>query len=216
MIERKLRLALLAALKQFPAVVVTGARQSGKTTLARALMPDADYVTFDIPSDAAFAAADPASFLSRRREPLILDEFQYVPELTRHLKVLIDADRRPGRFLLTGSQQFSSLGSVSESLAGRCAVLTLPMLSSRELGIKDQTELDGYLWRGGFPELWQRGDLDRTLWLSSYLATYLERDVRTLGNIGSLRDFDRFLRTVALRAGQLCVFSELASAVFAI
>lgn len=210
MIPRNLESELVSALKQFPIVVVTGARQSGKTTLARMVMPEADYVTFDIPSEAAFAAADPASFLSSRREPLILDEFQYVPELTRHLKVLIDADRRPGRFLLTGSQQFSSLGSVSESLAGRCAVLTLPMLSSRELGISDQVELDSCLWRGGFPELWQRPDLDRSLWLSSYLATYLERDVRTLGNIGSLRDFDRFLRALALRAGQLCVFSELA------
>ena len=151
MITRNLESALISALKQFPAVVVTGARQSGKTTLARTVMPEADYVTFDIPSDAAFAAADPANFLSSRREPLILDEFQYVPELTRHLKVLIDTDRRPGRFLLTGSQQFSSLGSVSESLAGRCAVLTLPMLSSRELGISDQVELDSCLWRGGFP-----------------------------------------------------------------
>lgn len=210
MIARFLESALVSALKQFPAVVVTGARQSGKTTLARLVLPEADYITFDVPSNAAFAAADSAGFLARRREPLILDEFQYVPELTRHLKVLIDADRRPGRFLLTGSLQFSSLGSVSESLAGRCAVLTLPMLSSRELGVQNHEGLDYYLWRGGFPELWQRPELDRSLWLSSYLATYLERDVRTLGNIGSLRDFDRFLRALALRAGQLCVFSELA------
>lgn len=210
MITRRLEASLRLALEQFPAVVVTGARQSGKTTLARAVMPQADYITFDIPSDAAFAATDPALFLSRYSEPLILDEFQYVPELTRHLKVLIDSDRRPGRFLLTGSQQFSSLGRVSESLAGRCAILTLGMLSCNELNIQDQDGLDRYLWRGGFPELWQRPDLDRSLWLSSYLATYLERDVRTLGNIGSLRDFDRFLRAIALRAGQLCVFSELA------
>jgi predicted AAA+ superfamily ATPase len=209
-IKRIIASQLQKAFRQFPTVVVTGARQSGKTTLARDLYPEADYITFDIPSEAAAAAADPAGYLARFKEPVILDEFQYVPELTRHLKTLIDVRRTPGRFLLTGSQQFSSLGNISESLAGRCAVLTLPMLSCGELEIKTTPRLDEYLWRGGFPELWQRPELDRSLWLSSYLATYLERDVRTLGNIGSLRDFDRFLRAVALRAGQLCVFSELA------
>lgn len=210
MIKRILSQSLDKAIGQFPAVVVTGARQSGKTTLARSHFPEADYISFDIPSEAAAAAADPAGYLLRYKKPVILDEFQYVPELTRHLKSLIDEDRTPGRFLLTGSQQFSSLGSVSESLAGRCAVLTLPMLSCAELGITNLPRFDEYLWRGGFPELWQRPEMDRSLWLSSYLATYLERDVRTLGNIGSLRDFDRFLRALALRAGQLCVFSELA------
>ena len=210
MIDRNLEPLLRKALGQFPSVVVTGARQSGKTTLARSVLAEADYITFDLPAEAAAAAADPARYLARHKEPIILDEFQYVPELTRQLKVLIDTDRKPGRFLLTGSQQFPSLGRISESLAGRCAVLTLPMLSCSELGIGDLNGLDQYLWRGGFPELWDRPELDRSLWLSSYLATYLERDVRTLGNIGSLRDFDRFLRAVALRAGQLCVFSELA------
>ena len=210
MIHRKLQPLLQKALQQFPSVVVTGARQSGKTTLARSVLAAADYITFDLPAEAAAASADPVGYLARHREPTILDEFQYVPELTRQLKVLIDADRKPGRFLLTGSQQFSSMDTVSESLAGRCAVLTLPMLSCSELGVRDLKGLDQYLWIGGFPELWDRPGMDRSLWLSSYLATYLERDVRTLGNIGSLRDFDRFLRAVALRAGQLCVFSELA------
>ena len=210
MIHRKLQPLLQKALQQFPSVVVTGARQSGKTTLARSVLAAADYITFDLPAEAAAASADPVGYLARHREPTILDEFQYVPELTRQLKVLIDADRKPGRFLLTGSQQFSSMDTVSESLAGRCAVLTLPMLSCSELGVRDLKGLDQYLWVGGFPELWDRPGMDRSLWLSSYLATYLERDVRTLGNIGSLRDFDRFLRAVALRAGQLCVFSELA------
>lgn len=150
MINRKLQPLLQKALQQFPSVVVTGARQSGKTTLARSVLAEADYITFDLPAEAAAASADPAGYLARYREPIILDEFQYVPELTRQLKVLIDANRKPGRFLLTGSQQFSSLDTVSESLAGRCALLTLPMLSCGELGVCDLKELDQYLWKGGF------------------------------------------------------------------
>ncbi len=162
-------------------MVLTGARQAGKTSLVRHLFPRADYVTFDISREAEAARLDPQGFLARHREPLILDEVQYVPAILRYLKVVIDRDRRPGRFVLTGSQDFSVLQGVTESLAGRCAVLSLAPVSLAELfdeATLDQT--DAFCWRGGYPELWQRPDLDRELWLGSYLATYLERDVRNI------------------------------------
>ncbi|NJN47215.1 MAG: ATP-binding protein [Candidatus Competibacteraceae bacterium] len=184
---------------------------SGKTSLVRRLFPQADYVTLDIPRDAETARLDPSGLLSGRQEPLIIDEVQYVPELLRYLKIAIDRDRRPGRFVLTGSQDFALMQGVSESLAGRCAVLALPTLALVEVFPEATlSETDTYCWRGGFPELWQRPELDRELWLGSYFATYLERDVRNSLNVGSLRDFDRFLRAAALRVGQLLSLAELA------
>lgn len=127
-IERQLSDIVRKAFAQFPAVVLSGARQAGKTSLMRHLFPAADYVTLDIPRDAEAARLDPEGFLSRRAEPLLIDEVQYVPGLLRHLKVAIDHDRRPGRFLLTGAQDFSLTQGVAESLAGRCAVLSLATL----------------------------------------------------------------------------------------
>jgi hypothetical protein len=210
-IERRISNTLKSAFAQFPVVVLTGARQAGKTSLVRHLFPNADYVTFDIPREAESARLDFPAFLRQHPEPLIVDEVQYVPEALRHLKNVVDRDRQPGRFILTGSQDFSVMAGVTESLAGRCAVLSLPTLSLAEIDAKASLEkVDRFCWRGGFPELWQRPDLDRDLWLGSYLATYLERDVRNILNIGSLRDFDRFLRAAALRAGQLLSLSELA------
>ncbi len=191
--------------------MLSGARQAGKTSLVRHLFPQADYVTLDIPRDAETARLDPSGFLADRREPLIVDEVQYVPELPRYLKIAIDRDRRPGRFILTGSQDFSLMQGVSESLAGRCAVLSLPTLSLVEVfHTATLQETDAFCWRGGFPELWQRPDLDHDLWLGSYVATYLERDVRNSLKVGSLRDFDRFLRAAALRVGQLLSLAKLA------
>ena len=210
-IERQLTGMLKRAAAQFPVVVLTGARQAGKTSLLRRLWPDAEYVTLDIPREAEEARLDAPGFFARRGEPLLLDEVQYAPTLFRHLKTLVDRDRRPGRFLLTGSQDFPLMQGVTESLAGRCAVLSLPTLSLNET--KPDAELkeaDAFCWRGGFPELWQRPELERELWLGSYLATYLERDVRNIANVGSLRDFDRFLRAAALRSGQLLSLAELA------
>lgn len=210
-IERRISDTLQRAFKQFPVVVVTGARQAGKTSLVRHHFPNADYVTFDIPREAESARLDFPAFLRQHPDPLIVDEVQYAPEMLRHLKNVVDRDRRPGRFILTGSQDFSVMAGVTESLAGRCAVLSLPTLSLAEIDTEPTVnKMDMFCWRGGFPELWQRPDLDRDLWLGSYLATYLERDVRNILNVGRLRDFDRFLRAVALRAGQLLSLSELA------
>lgn len=211
MFERILRNSLAAAWRQFPAVVITGARQVGKTTLTRAFLPNASYVTLDLPANAETARLDPDAFFKSNAVPLILDEVQYAPNLFRQLKLRIDAERTPGQYLLTGSQSFELMAGVTESLAGRVAILTLPTLTSTELPqVTSLAALDEFLWRGSYPELWQRPELDRTLWLGSYLVTYLERDVRNLLNVGNLRDFDRFLRACALRAGQLLSYSDLA------
>lgn len=211
MIPRSAATALKAALAQFPVVVLTGARQVGKTTLARWLLPRAGYVTFDLPAEAERARLSPAEFLAGLPQPAILDEIQYAPELFRHLKIAVDRDRRPGRFLVTGSQTLSLMAGVGESLAGRAAVFMLPPLSLEEAAPRASlAETDAFLWRSGYPELWQRPELDRELWLASYVATYLERDVRQVLAVGDLRDFDRFLRATALRAGQLLSYADLA------
>ncbi len=211
MIPRSAAPALKNAFAQFPVVVLTGARQAGKTTLARWLFPDAAYVTLDHPAEADRARLSPEEFLAALPRPAILDEIQYAPSLLRVLKLAVDRDRRPGRFLVTGSQTLSLMAGASESLAGRAAVFTLPPLSlSEALPHASMADTDRFLWRSGYPELWARAELDRDLWLASYVATYLERDVRQVLQVGDLRDFDRFLRTAALRAGQLLSYADLA------
>jgi predicted AAA+ superfamily ATPase len=212
-IDRSLSEGLRAAWRDFPAVVLTGARQTGKTSLCRRLLPAANYVTLDIPAEAETARLAPERFLDNHTPPLIIDEIQYAPDLLRHLKIRIDADRQPGRYLLTGSQDFLLMQGVSESLAGRCAVLSLMPLSLPEVsraGLANEATADDFFWRGGWPALWQRPGMERDLWLGSYLATYLERDVRNTVNVASLRDFNRFLRASALRAGQMLSMAEIA------
>ncbi len=210
-IQRALTNTIQKGLQQFPAVVLTGARQVGKTSLARYLLPNAEFISFDLPRNVESARLDPSRFFSSFKEPLILDEVQYAPELFRYLKILIDSSPNPGRFLLTGSQDFSLMQKVSESLAGRCAVLILPTLSLEELNPEATlSEADFFAWQSGFPALWAEKIKDRQLWLGSYLATYLERDVRNILNVGSLRDFDRFLRALAIRSGNLLSYSEVA------
>jgi predicted AAA+ superfamily ATPase len=211
MIKRLIESRLKSAWKQFPVVVLTGARQVGKTTLARNFLPQAAYVTLDLPTEAERARLNPAELLGSRPAPLILDEVQYAPSLLRELKARVDRHRVPGQYLVTGSQSFELMAGVSESLAGRAAILTLPALSLRELAdVSGSVGVDAVLWRGSYPQLWQQPQLDRELWLGSYVATYLERDVRNLLAVGSLRDFDRFLRACALRVGQLLSYAELA------
>jgi uncharacterized protein len=212
-IERRMAKRVLAAARQFPALVVTGGRQSGKTSLLRHLFPAASFASLDLPSAAAQADERGEEFLASYPEPVILDEVQYAPGLFRYLKVAIDAARaRRGRFLMTGSQKFTLMQALSESLAGRCAVLELDTLSSVEIRAafpQEAVSTDEIVWRGGFPELWADREIETRLFYSSLVATYLERDVRLALRVGSLRDFERFLRACALRSGQLLNLTEL-------
>lgn len=195
-----------------PVVVITGARQTGKTTLVRHLFPEHNYVSLDLPSEAAQAESDPSTFLSRHRPPLIVDEIQYAPALLRHLKTAVDEDRQAnGRFILTGSQPFELMAGVAESLAGRAAIMQLEGLLLQELKSSQQIlSVDDYIIRGSYPELYEKPKLDATGFYQSYVATYLERDLRSQLQVGSLRDFERFLRTCALRTSQLLNKAELA------
>ncbi len=217
--ERELssRLKVLAA--HFPVLVLTGARQTGKTTLLRHVFPDHRYVSLDLPSDAALAESSPANFFDRNRPPVLIDEVQHAPGLFRHIKVAVDERRHgSGQFILTGSQKFSLMKDVSDSLAGRCAWLELEGLSASELAgggiaLREPAALMRLLARGQFPELWRDADLPRADFHRAFLATYIERDVRQILNVASLRDFERFVRLCASYNGQLLNKTELARGV---
>ena len=214
-IDRSITSRLLSVSKQFPAVLLTGARQTGKTSLLKHTFPKASYVSFDLPSIAEEAESNPDGFLEKLgNSPVILDEIQYVPKLFRHLKFVLDKERHAmGRLLMTGSQKFSLMKSLSESLAGRCAVLELDTLSAQEVRkafSKDIPSLEDFLWKGGFPEIYRNPDLRPGEFFHAYVAAYLERDVRSFLRVGNLRDFERFIRSCALRSGQLVNFTDLA------
>ena len=210
-IDRHIEPLLLQRVRTRPVVVVTGARQTGKTSLMRRLFPDHAFVTLDLPSEAEQAETDPGSFLARHPPPVLIDEVQYAPGLFRHLKTVVDRDRRPGAFLLTGSQPMTLMRSVSDSLAGRADILQLETLSFAEArAARPDLTPEDFLVRGGFPELHANPAIDARGFMQSYLATYLERDVRQLLNVASLRDYERFLRVTALRSGQLLNRSDLA------
>jgi len=193
-------------------VVLTGARQTGKTSTFLRLFPSHAFVSLDLPTEAEQAEKEPDNFLRRHPSPTIIDEVQYAPGLFRHLKVAVDSNRtRNGQFLLTGSQKFTLMKSVSESLAGRADIAELETLSLAEISAAlPHTALEAAIVRGGFPELYGNPDIDHVAFYNSYLATYLERDVRSLANVGNLRDFERFLRACALRSANLLNKADLA------
>ena len=207
---------LLELARFFPCVVVSGARQSGKTFLVQKTFPRHHYVSLDLPSVAEQAERDAPAFLREHPSPVVIDEVQYAPGLFRHLKSVIDRDRHAmGRFILTGSQQFVLMKGISDSLAGRCAIVELENLSRAEIrAIKPLPEtpdaLVSLMVRGLFPELWRVLDLPRRDFYASYLATYLERDVRQILNVTSLRDFERFIRVLAARSANMLNKSDVA------
>lgn len=203
-VARTLATLLTKAARAFPAVVLTGPRRAGKTLLLRRLFPRATYVLLEDPDVVARLRADPHGFLDELRLPAILDEVQNVPELLNHLRARIDRKPRTmGQWLLTGSQEAPLMHGITESLAGRAAVLQLPPLSVRETARVD-------LLHGGYPEALARPSA-AGLWFSSYLQTYLERDVRAVTAVRDLTTFRRFMALLAMRHGQVINRTALAA-----
>ena len=215
-INREIEPILKERASKRPSVIITGARQTGKTTLLSKVFPQYNYVTLDIPKDAQEAEESGETFLTKHPPPIIVDEIQYAPKLLHHIKKNIDDHRdENGRFLLTGSQKFSLMHHISESLAGRCTILNCHTLSLREFAAwQNKTpgpeDLLEWIWKGGYPELHAKS-LDPESFYSDYLATYLERDVLQLLHVQNLRNFDRFLRLCALRTGQILSQNSLAT-----
>lgn len=213
--QRTISRLFARAMRSFPAVLVTGPRQSGKTTFVRhELGEGAAYVSFDDPLERELATTDPQGFLQRfaAERPVIFDEIQYVPGLLSYLKLRIDQDRaRNGKWVLTGSQQFNMMQAVSESLAGRIAVLSLLPFHYREGGFQERGTCADRIWDGGYPAP-KVHQVDRQLWLSSYIQTYLERDVRQLHNIKDINVFQTFLELCAAHHAQELNYAELSRA----
>ncbi|MBF0478994.1 MAG: ATP-binding protein [Candidatus Omnitrophica bacterium] len=233
MIERVITKIIKKAAKNFPAVVLTGPRQSGKTTLLKNILKSTHtYINLEDPDMRMRAREDPKLFLSNFSGPQILDEIQYVPELLPYIKSSIDNNRAPGHWFLTGSQNFKLMKGVSESLAGRAAVLSLLPFSFNEssgLGksaldmagllkslkirgesVPGKSDIGSILRRGGYPEPCSNKKVDINIWCSSYVSTYFERDIRNLSQIGDLGEFERFVRVCAARTGQILNLSEMA------
>jgi len=228
---RTITLQLRKTAKSFAAIVLTGPRQSGKTTLLTSEFSSThEYFNLENPDVRQRAMSDPIGFLDNIKAPVILDEIQYAPILLPYIKEKIDKHRSPGRWLITGSQNFALMRGVTESLAGRAAILTLLPLSIAERSGKGTTSLNTHellsqktpvltnkisdiaklIHSGGYPEPLVNKSLSYQIWASSYIKTYLERDVRDLKNIGDLLQFQLFLRSCAIRTGQILDLSDIA------
>ena len=203
---------LLHSLKGYPVVVLTGPRQAGKSTLLRQALPGWQMLSLEDIDLREFAQSDPRAFLQRYPAPLILDEAQRVPDLLSYIQTMVDASARMGQYVLSGSQQFSLLAGVTQSLAGRASLIELHPLRLKELsdGGDMPTSLDRYLLQGGYPAVHARR-LDTQRYYADYVASYVERDVRSLSAVQDLGTFQRFMRLCAARTAQLLNLNALAN-----
>jgi uncharacterized protein len=217
MFKRALESTLLSYTK-FPAIAILGPRQSGKTTLAKSIFKDYEYVSFEDPDTRSLAKNDPQQFLriNENLNGIIIDEFQHVPDILSYIQLEVDEKNRPGYFVLTGSQNFLMNQAITQSLAGRVGILTLQPLSIKELEQSNlladslSSSLDEIIFKGGYPRIYDKNFPPQELY-PSYIQSYVERDIRQLTNVGDLRSFQRFMKLCAGRIGQLLNLSELAS-----
>ncbi len=210
MIPRLLHHPIKKAATSFPIIGIVGPRQSGKTTLAKQLFPKYDYVNLEQLDTRRFATEDPRGFFNRFNNHVILDEVQRVPDLFSYLQAHVDNRKENGQFILTGSQHFLMMESITQSLAGRIGLFNLYPLSYEELkseGIQERT-VQSQIVKGGYPRLYDQ-EVSASLWLSNYIQTYLDRDISLLSQIENLKAFEKFVYLVAGRTGQLLNLSAL-------
>lgn len=202
----------MQALASYPVVVVTGPRQAGKSTLIRESLPDWQMLSLEDIDLRRFAQADPRGFLKLYPAPLIIDEVQRVPELLSYIQTMVDSSGRMGQYVLSGSQQFSLLAGVTQSLAGRASLIELHPLRLKELqdGGGAKQSIDQLMLQGGYPAVHAR-KLDPTRYYADYVGSYIERDVRSLSAVQDLGNFQRFMRLCAARTGQLLNLNSLAN-----
>jgi predicted AAA+ superfamily ATPase len=229
--KRSLSKIIENASNTFPAVLINGPRQVGKTTLfEHSISKSREYVSLDDPRIRSLAKTDPSLFFKTYKPPILIDEVQYAPELFPYIKILIDKEKKNGLFWLTGSQIFHLMKNVTESLAGRIAILSLQGLSQSEKNMHPEClpflpsfelrkntsalsleETYKLIWKGSYPRLLTESTMDWELFYDSYVSAYLEKDVRTLVNVAQEHNFLKFLRVVAARTGQLLSYSDIAS-----
>ena len=212
MIKRSIQDKLNIYLSKFPIVTLTGVRQCGKSTLIKNAFPDYNYVSLESPDARDFAINDPRGFLCSYKAPCIFDEVQRTPELFSYLQAIVDQENTAGRYILSGSHNFLLMQNVSQSLAGRTAVLTLAPLSIAELANEDALpdNTDALMLKGFYPALYSR-NLSPDEYYPSYVQTYIERDVRLLRNIPNANDFIRFIKLLAIRSGSPINYTELSA-----
>ena len=211
MIKRQAETVLLDLSKGYPILAITGPRQAGKTTLAQSTFPDKRYVSLEDLDEREFADQDPRGFLARFPDGAILDEAQRCPNLFSYLQTRVDAEKRMGLFVLTGSQQFGLMSNITQTLAGRVGLIQLLPFSLQELQATNTPilSLDDVLWRGMYPPIYDR-NLAPEKWFANYVMTYIERDVRQVVEVQNLSLFQRFIKMCAARVGQLINMSSLA------